>query len=323
LELGFNSLKYAGEVNIISNFLLQELSGFTALEGSNAISIYNNDSLQTITGFDALERVSGKLQITENTMLETIDGFSVLDSVGTLELGNMDIDTHSINEVSAFQNLTVVEQDMDLRRLNVLNLDFLQSLASVGQPQNDSITNILRIDSLAHVTDLSGMESIMSVQDHILLIGNDNLTSLAGFALLDTAEVSNLGVIVNPLLTDCANTFVCDYLKTGKPVSFANNGSGCSSLQDVQTACDILSNAANTATTELKVYPNPATDYLAVAIDGKVAPTDLVRLYNMKGQLQQVTQASDGLLDVSQLPRGAYQLLLLGEQNTTVRFVKQ
>ncbi|MGM9825781.1 MAG: T9SS type A sorting domain-containing protein [Paludibacteraceae bacterium] len=71
--------------------------------------------------------------------------------------------------------------------------------------------------------------------------------------------------------------------------------------------------ATQSATTTLRVYPNPTVETLVV--EGLLAEDGQLRLYNQQGQLVK-TSAADAArttLNVSDLPAGSYLLLCNGE----------
>ncbi len=69
----------------------------------------------------------------------------------------------------------------------------------------------------------------------------------------------------------------------------------------------------------IRIYPNPVRDVLHVQAAGTM------QVYNMTGQmvLQANLQQGDNAIDVSNLPGGAYQMVVNGEEVYKLRFVKQ
>lgn len=67
---------------------------------------------------------------------------------------------------------------------------------------------------------------------------------------------------------------------------------------------------AQSATTTLRVYPNPTAETLVV--EGLLDEEGQVRLYDQQGQLVKTNDAARTTLDVSDLPAGTYLLLCEG-----------
>jgi hypothetical protein len=99
------------------------------------------------------------------------------------------------------------------------------------------------------------------------------------------------------------------------------------------TVCYTLRVATGTASREselivsdkISVFPNPASEYMNVTIDGLTGMAD-IRLFDMYGKMvmQQSSARSTTQLNVSSLPAGVYMIKVMSaKKESTLKFVKQ
>ncbi len=68
--------------------------------------------------------------------------------------------------------------------------------------------------------------------------------------------------------------------------------------------------------TELRVYPNPASDNFEITTTSQIT---LIRVYNLVGrEVKNYTYEKDQLYYVGDLPRGMYLVQLLGSDNKAI-----
>jgi hypothetical protein len=109
------------------------------------------------------------------------------------------------------------------------------------------------------------------------------------------------------------------------------NGESAFTLAD-QTFCEVNSGVSSTRGLEelqgVSVYPNPASDFIQVSIEGVDSQEKVIRLFNTVGQLIENRPvsglSSTSQIDISLLPSGTYSLQVVsGNAATTRRIVKQ
>ncbi len=71
---------------------------------------------------------------------------------------------------------------------------------------------------------------------------NYTLTSLSGLDNISPETVDFLRIDSNPLLSECEVQSICDYLAIpGNTTEIYDNAPGCNSQQEVEAACDTVS----------------------------------------------------------------------------------
>ena len=63
----------------------------------------------------------------------------------------------------------------------------------------------------------------------------------------------------------------------------------------------------------LKVFPNPANEYIQVVHDGQTLGDELVSIYSVTGQLVHRVQLASGIVSIGHLPRGTYVVRLTAQ----------
>jgi hypothetical protein len=76
------------------------------------------------------------------------------------------------------------------------------------------------------------------------------------------------------------------------------------------------------ATPQIRVYPNPAAEYIRLSSEEEV---DAIHIFNIIGRKVaefNPTQSTDGKYYVSELPKGMYLVRLIGKNNMTLQTVR-
>lgn len=315
---GLDSLHFIGiSLRIIFNPLLTNISGFSQLHrvpgnfsigGSPALEIIQPLNIRTIEGnvaivethikdllwLDALKAINGYMNITGNSGLKDLTGLDSLENIrsgaiisgnsGLLSLNGLDLD--SIAGSFALTNNSAI--------INLAGLDSLRTInGDLVIEANASLQNLLGLDSLTHI------------RGNIVLSGNPKLEDIRSLSQVLPLEVNDITIEDSPELSDCAIESICGYLADGSQGLFINNGEGCSSVQEISSAC--LVGVTNTSKPErISVYPNPAADYLFFKLDGM--DDGLIRIFNVLGDEVLRRSGLTNALDVSHLATGMYTL---------------
>lgn len=86
---------------------------------------------------------------------------------------------------------------------------------------------------------------------------------------------------------------------------------------------DTITSVNDLEASQVKVFPNPATDYIMV-LDNQ--PIESVEIFSADGRrvgVQKVNMESSPVVDISDLKPGVYILKLMGDKNKVIRFVKK
>ncbi len=190
---------------------LNGLSVVKSIKGDLDLSCV--DYLANLVGLHNLTSIGGFLGF-HNTYLSDFTGLNSLDSIGDgLSIG-------------CFANSSIVCNNPFLQ-----NLTGLEALAYIGGnlyiADCQSLTNINALSALTYVGG-------------IIILGNPNLTSLAGLENIDGGTISELTIESNSSLTLCNMSSICNYLSSpGGEVNIYGNSNGCTTPAEIASACGI------------------------------------------------------------------------------------
>jgi hypothetical protein len=225
---GLETLTTLGSLYIGNNTLLNSLTALSSMQPSNSgtfdVEIIDNDVLASLEG---LEGVSEARMITihNSDALLNLEGLNNLTSASALSLfGN------KLTSLQGLENLTSLVDGMYLStNPDLVSLQGLSSLTEMGMgvfQSNNALSNF------------KGLENLSNVQS--LIIGlHPSLTSLEGLG--NFSALNQFVLIQNPLLTSCAVKPICETIgSTSAYIQVQDNGSGCSSIVEMEIACSSL-----------------------------------------------------------------------------------
>lgn len=275
-------------------------------------------NIKNLDGLSQITEVEGDIYITSCDSIINIDGLKNIQKVG----GAIRIQNNPQLMSIGFQHLRHAKGDF----FYISSNPKIKSLS--GMNRLDSISGIFQIWNQDSITSLTGLDSLTFVGKDIAIFKNKNLNSLNGlsslvhvgdgFRVYENATLSTLdalpvdlkieGPLVindNPTLSDCAARAICEYIKNPSSfMVFNNNSSGCGSVSDVQTAC-ISSGDHLTSIDEIKIYPNPASEF--ITFEGIKFKESVATLYDINGQtLMKMDVKQQPSFDISHLPVGLY-----------------
>jgi hypothetical protein len=219
---------------------------------------------------------------------------------------------------------------------SIVNLAGLSSLRYVGGIlgiwTNPALTNLDGIESLNYIGNglkikdngtLQNINSLLSVTHliSVLVEDNDSLTSLSGLDSLDHNVIKGLEIAGNYSLSTCSVKGICDYLS--QPISYniyiSDNALGCNSFSEVHSGCLLLNINEIESHPTIRVYPNPATNAIAIA-SGSDSVIGEVSIYSITGKRILHLTDSGSAIDVSSLQGGVY---ILEIDTGTKKFIKK
>ncbi len=196
------------------------LSDLTTIDGSLALA---RSSMTSLSGLEALTFIGESLSVFNMYYLTDMSVLNNVTSFGTLaDVSSHDIkitSNRNLTNLNGLNNLTVVGNDLDLRQNDLLNLDALSSLTSVGNTimlyKNVNLTNIDGLSNLTHVggdidlrytkvSNVDGLSGLTSVGFNVLLGNNSalsnidglsNLTTIGGMFSIGGTSVTNLNAL--------------------------------------------------------------------------------------------------------------------------------
>jgi len=177
---------------------------------------------------------------------------------------------------------------------NLLGLDAIISIGgSLSMIGNDSLQN------------LSGLDNLTSIGGDLIITENPALVSLTGLDILQADSISNLYIHSNVSLTTCAIQSICDYLASPNgEVVIENNAPGCNSGQEVVEICESVSIDEVRTNNSIIIFPNPAINGLFITA-GKSDIKELT-IYSVTGQQVLQERPVNGNIDISHLQPGMY-----------------
>jgi len=264
-----------GYLSIADNIALKSLSGLENLSSiSGSLGMYNNDLLADLTALQNLTSIGGSLSVRGNNALTSLSGLKnivptwlqiednmTLTDISSLKniqsvTGNIEIvNNDALTNLSGLENLKSIGRDLHIEDNPVLiELSALKNLQSIddfmsiknnsslinllGLENIDSIGASLRISNNASLKNLMGLEGLQSIKRSLHIQNNVSLTDLSGLDNLD--YISQLFIYNNPLLNNCSNQFICNYVASDNNHTIENNTQGCSSSIEIIENCKNL-----------------------------------------------------------------------------------
>lgn len=264
---------------------LSELSGLNALERVDGfVRIQNNPGLESMSGLESLETVTGDFfYISNNPRVKDLKGLEKLNSVvGRFQLFQMD----SLTNIESLHNLTYTGDEFLIFR-------------------NQLLTRLNGLEKLEYVKGLRIYENI----------------SLSSVEALSPALIIEewLQVSDNPGLADCAVSAFCAHLeKPGSKASILNNAAGCSSKQEVHSAC-VTASASYQNPVAINIFPNPASSILSLDVPEAIKEVEITGLngYGIK------IPAAHNQIDIQALFPGLYiGSAVSGDRSYKFKFIK-
>ncbi len=265
---------------IFQNPDLTSLDGLQSISSINSsLSIISNDALTSLNGLGNVSSLGSNLTIDNNANLQSLNGLDFLNNIG---LDLYIASNFNLVDITALNQLQYVGGNLDVRiNLALGNLNGLHQLVSIGE-------NFTLLSNTA-------LEDVNAL-DHAISIGGD------------------LSVMENESLSHCHVKAICDYLDINGLASISDNDVGCSSMTEVEDACNqIINSNVDLSTFSAKVYPVPATDKLVVQLLEKSGGPISYKVVSCLGTIVgegQLSQNGEGIIDLSQLSVGSYWLAL-------------
>ncbi len=169
-----------------------------------------------------------------------------------------------------------------------------------------SIGGDVRIINTA-ATNFSSLSNLLSIGGTLEISYNNSLISLSGLDNIDPSTINYLIISGCPLLTTCEVESICDYIGISTNlVAVSDNAIGCNTVDQIETACQILSIEGNISDEEMiQLHPNPTKGILNINLnDTEVSE---IKIWNTAGVLIKNEKLSEnGQIDISYLPNGLY-----------------
>jgi len=361
MEQNYNLIDLAGlenlteigsDLDIRYNYALSSIAALSSVTSIGGDLIIHGTAVNSLVGLSGVTSINGNLLIRGNN----ITSLSGIENINASSINDLEISGESLLTDCSFPNICEYLSDpngaVDIYRNGNTCNDPVQIAKNCGitlpclpygnyhftfQSEVDSFqTNYpnctdLNGDLFLHggwgggtgnFTNLDGLSVVTSIDGMLGISGAYILTNLSGIDNIDAASISDLYINYCPLLSDCEVQSICDYLAnpTGN-VYITDNAFGCNSLEEVQNACETVSFQEHDLEALIKVYPNPANQYLF--LDNRSShQIDKIIIYNTMGQIAYSQDYDGPTIHISELDQGIYILeIITDDVKSRLKFV--
>jgi hypothetical protein len=271
-----------------------------------------NHSLVDFTGLDSVLSIGGDLFIQSNAALKNFHG---LELVAVIE-GSMDVKgNEQLESFSGLDSVASVGNDFWIESNKALT-------SFQGLNNLKSIDGFFWIYTNKSLESFAGLDSLTTIDWDIEIYSNDAMTTLAGLDNLDPASIDGLTITHNDLLSTCEIASICAYLADpNADASIGGNATGCSSREEVEDSCEVVSVDPLVAakTFGVKVLPNPFDSFMHIYIKSAIDQTMILTIHDSYGRTMETlsvnmvkgTQVAG--LSADQYAPGLYYLRVYGK----------
>lgn len=206
-----------GHLNIDYNEVLPNLNGLGGLtEVGRFLQIARNDMLIDISGLHSLEKVKWIFAIHHCPLLTNINGLDKLLQVEGVEI----IENEALINLDGLQHVMSnqgIQEKLIIRNNNsLINIDILELITDMSDlieiRGNESLKNLNGLDNLKTIgfldignnkglTEIAGLNNLISITKGLKIDNNDNLTKISGFKNISSFE-GTLKIWYNGMLSD-------------------------------------------------------------------------------------------------------------------------
>ena len=237
---------------------------------------------------------------------------------GIMFITQAQVDTFQISNPGCIE----IEGNVTIKGTNsISNLNGLSMVTSIGSNFSISFNNLL--------TSLMELSNLNSIGGDLNIFSNDSLISLKGLDNIDANSIINLRIVGNDTLSTCAILCICEYLASPNgTIEIHTNGSGCNSIQEVETACIYLSYSLMGIRPGFSIYPSPSSTQITIELPITVTSnkSKAITIYSANGKQVLTSQMTERktVVDVAGLPQGIYLVKIISDDGVMVgKFVKQ
>lgn len=236
--LGLNNLVTINGGLRISNTSLVDLSGLENItfigsgDYQDVFTIQNNANLTSISALVNAESSIGlDILISNNPSLLSLQGLNTINN----EVQGLNIRNNKLLEsLFGLENINRTEDFIIESNENLKSLNGLQNLELVGGG--------FYFENNGLVEDFFPINSV-ELSCQISILNNAILDNIEGFILGSLDCGNGVSIRNNPMLSNCALSYVCEFLMEAaldslSSVEISGNGADCSNLNDVLANCE-------------------------------------------------------------------------------------
>ncbi len=298
-----NCTKISGYLYINGN-TINDLSGLSKIKEITSY-LYIANTQTTKIDFKELQSVGGHLTLSKNSELVEVDFTQVTTANGNLYFQrNLKLEVVDLTNLITNKGDIYFQQNTALKNINICQLGSIKGYFYLFQ--NTSLTTIC-FDNLNKVNGY-------------FLIEQSNLENLNTFKNLVTVG-NYLSISDNPSLTSCSG--LCNLLNgngVNGNITFQNNPSACSTVNEVKNSCSALA-VENELATNFNIYPNPTNGVLNFNYDLIGAN---YQISDMSGRVIKNKIIKSNTIDISEFKSGVYYLSIINGSTTyTQKIIKK
>lgn len=317
---GLNNLTFiAGRFSISNNAALSSLSGLEKVTtiGGN-LSLYNNAALSSISSLNNVTSINGSLSVRLHPSLTSLSGLENIDPTIITDLiieNSSNLAICGVESICKYLENPTNSATISGNAPGCSSLSEVRTSCGLCLPGGITFTTQASIDDFAinypgcskiigsvtisgaNITNLNGLENLMSIGGSLSIYGNDALVSLDGLEHLISVGLS-LDIVDNPLLSSldgldnivfeninpqiewniincpnlsfCETPSVCRFLAEGGDLFVENNGLGCNSITE------IIANCGSCTTETTIVNDNPIPDNTTILASDWIKTTGFI-----------------------------------------------
>jgi uncharacterized repeat protein (TIGR01451 family) len=225
-SFGFTTIP--GDVTLSLNTATTNIDGFSSITSiGGKFEFYASDGINSITGLQNLQSVGGTFNMALINLTD-ISPLSSLTSTGGLSL-NL-----PVNSLEGLNNLTTISQQLSLNCPQLNDISALENLSSIGSfaINNSKLTNFNSLQNV-NIPDTD-------IYNYIIITENSLLADISALEHINPDAINYLKINNNPLLSSCSISNICTFVSANIPnsIDINNNGSGCSSVDQITQACN-------------------------------------------------------------------------------------
>ena len=136
------------------------------------------------------------------------------------------------------------------------------------------------------LTNLTGLQGLNFIGGALYVMANDMLTSLDGLDSLAAGSIAALSIAYNDSLSSCGVQSICDYLAfPNATIEIHDNAPGCNSLEEVEAACTVgIESSVDIRQSTVVSYPNPFSSFTTLEYELEHSANVNLSIFNHLGQ---------------------------------------
>lgn len=130
---------------------------------------------------------------------------------------------------------------------------------------------------------LAGLAGLIEIEGSLLVRENAALISITELKNIDASSITDLTILDNPSLPNCAIESVCNYLTgTNGNIYIHNNAPGCNNQQEVEDECGLYVEKIPSQE-GFTISPNPLSHKAILYFTSMGPGTITINIYNTSG----------------------------------------